>query len=261
MMAALTFTSCEKINNSPLADDLESDDEVASYFDELLSEVDDITIPTSGAKSEVEFKAENSGNRTIETSFSGDTVIHTITFAEFVNGNSQYERVKNGVLIVKVIGRPFMETFWRQISFQNFTVNGHTVEGVKEVVKTGEYQFTITLTGGKVSFTDGTFHTREFEHIRTWTAGYDTPNFIWDDEFEIEGNASGVNRREQQYSRTITSPLIVKRSCRWIVQGTIEIEAGDKFATLDYGNGECDRFATITVDDESWTITLKGGRN
>lgn len=256
-MAAMILTSCEKIDNTPLVQSLESDDEVASYYDELLGEMDELTFQSPNTKSEVEYKAENSGTRTIVTSFSGDTVIHTITYAEFVNGNTQFERIKNGIMIVKVVGRPLMETFWRQISFENFTVNGHTIEGVKEIAKTGEYQFTITLKGGKISFTDGTNYTRDFEHIRTWTVGYNTPFNIWDDEFSIEGTASGVNRREQQYARTITSPLIVKRSCRWITAGVIDVEVGDRNATLDYGEGECDRFATITVDDESWTITLR----
>ncbi|MDX9846865.1 MAG: hypothetical protein RBT74_07790 [Tenuifilaceae bacterium] len=256
-MAALAFTSCEKTDNTPLVQSIESDDEVASYFDELLGEMDELTFQSPNTKSEVEYKAENSGTRTIVTSFSGDTVIHTITYAEFVNGNTQFERIKNGVMIVKVVGRPLMGTFWRQISFDNFTVNGHTIEGVKEVAKTGEYQFTITLTGGKITFTDGIAYTRDFEHIRTWIAGYETPFFIWDDEFAIEGNATGVNRQEQNYSRIITSPLIAKRGCRWITSGIIDVEVGDKNATLDYGDGECDRFATITVDGESWTINLR----
>ncbi len=255
-MTAIVFTSCEKIDNTPLVQSIESDDEVASFFDELLGEMDEVTNQSS-TKLAVEFMAENSGTRTIETSFSGDTMIRTITYIEFVNGNTQFERVKNGVMIVKVVGRPFAETFWRKLSFENFTVNGHTVEGVKVVEKTGEYQFTITLTGGKVTFTDGTVYTRDFEHIRTWITGYETPYFIWDDEFSIEGNASGVNRKDQNYSRTITSPLIAKRSCRWITAGTIDIEMGNRNATLDYGDGECDRFATITVDDESWTINLR----
>lgn len=258
-MAALIFTSCEKMDNSPIADDLVSDDEVASYFEELLSEMEDITTESTDAKTDAEYKVSSSGSRTVETTFSKDTAIHTVTFTDFVNGNSQHQRVKNGVMIIKVLGKPIDETFWRQISFDNFSVNGNTVEGVKEVEKTGEYQFTITLTGGKVNFTDGTIHTRDFEHIRTWTAGYDTPFFIWDDEFEIEGSASGINRNEQNYSRTIINPLKVKRNCRWIVEGSTEIEVGDRFATLDYGNGECDRYATVTVDDESWTINLRGG--
>jgi hypothetical protein len=29
---------------------------------------------------------------------------------------------------------------------------------------------------------------------------------------------------------------------------------------LDYGDGTCDRFATLTVNGESWTIRLRGGK-
>jgi hypothetical protein len=260
MMAAFSFTSCEKEEEtSPLAETLTIDDEVASYFDEVLSEVDDVTISGTTAKSEEVYLVENSGTRTVETTFSGDTVIHTITFTDFVNGNSQFERVKNGTIVVKVLGRPFEETFWRQITFNDFTVNGNLVEGVKVIEKIGEYQFTISLTDGKITFTDETTYTRNFERTRTWVAGFETPFYVWDDEFEIEGTASGINRNEKVYTHTITNPLRIKRSCRWIVQGTIEMMVDEQLAVLDYGDGTCDRFATLTVDGETWTIRLRGG--
>lgn len=261
LMAAFSFTSCEKEEVSPMAELLEIDDEVASYFDELVGEVDELTLVSGTAKSGEVTLSSNSGSRTVVTTFSGDTVIHTITFVDFVNPNSQYERVKNGTMIIKVIGRPYMETFWRQITFVDFTVNGHQVEGVKLIVKTGTYQFTITLTDGKITFTDGTTYTRNFERIRTWIAGFETPYYVWDDEFEIEGQAWGVNRREQEYTHTIINPLLVRRSCRWIVQGTIEMTVNNNLAILDYGDGTCDRLATLTVNGETWTIRLRGGRN
>lgn len=262
MMAALTFTSCEKDEEvSPLAETLTLDDEIASYYDEALSEVDEITYVGTTAKLSVEESVvENSGTRTVETTFSGDTVIHTITFVDFVNGNSEFERVKNGTIVVKVLGRPFLETFWRQITFIDFTVNGNLVEGVKVIEKIGEYQFSITLTDGKITFTDGTTYTRDFVRTRTWVAGFETPFYIWDDEYELEGVANGVNRNEKVYTHTITNPLRIKMNCRWIVQGTIDIVVDNQLAILDYGDGTCDRFATITVDGETWTIRLRGGR-
>ncbi len=261
LMAAFSFTACEKEETSPLAELLEADDEVASYFDEILAEVDELTLVGDTQKSMEVTLALNSGSRTVVTTFSGDTVIHTITFVDFVNPNSQYERVKNGTMKIKVIGRPYMETFWRQITFVDFTVNDHQVEGVKLIEKTGTYQFTITLTDGKITFTDETTYTREFERTRTWVAGFETPYHVWDDEFEIEGQAWGVNRREQEYTHTITNPLLVRRNCRWIVQGTIEMAVANNLAILDYGDGTCDRLATLTVNGETWTIRLRGGRN
>jgi len=226
----------------------------------VLGEVDELTLVSGTAKLSVEETlVENSGTRTVETTFSGDTVIHTITFVDFVNGNSQFERVKNGIIIVKVLGRPYMETFWRQITFIDFTVNGNLVEGVKVIEKIGEYQFTITLTDGKITFTDGTTYTRDFVRTRTWVAGFETPFYVWDDEYELEGVATGVNRNEKEYTHTITNPLRIRMNCRWIVEGTIDLVVDGQLATLDYGDGTCDRFATLTVDGETWTIRLRGG--
>jgi hypothetical protein len=51
-------------------------------------------------------------------------------------------------------------------------------------------------------------------------------------------------------------PLLKKMSCRWIVSGTIEMQAGENLVILDYGDGECDNIATITVNGETTEITL-----
>lgn len=259
--AAFSFTSCEKEETSPLADLMESDDEVASFYDDILSEADELTFTDGTSKSGYSTTLGFSGTRTVVTTFSGDTTIHTITFENFINENSQSGRIKNGTIIVKVLGRPYLSIFWRQITFVDFTINENLVEGVKVIEKTGDYVFTITLTDGKITFTDGTTYTRNFERTRTWIAGYETPYNVWDDEFEIEGGAYGVNRKGNEYTHTITNPLLIRRTCRWIVQGTILFEVNSQTAELDYGDGECDNVATLTANGETYTIKLRGGQN
>jgi hypothetical protein len=96
------------------------------------------------------------------------------------------------------------------------------------------------------------------QRVRTWTTGYSTPMNISDDEYSITGTASGINRRGNEYVHTITSPLIAKMNCRWIVQGIIEFVVNSQTAVLDYGEGECDRIATLTVNGNTYTINLRG---
>lgn len=253
------ITSCEKENDlNPFIDFSLDDDEITSYYDDVLAEAEDITMQ-NGTKSGMDL-GPGSGSRTVETTFSGDTVIHTITYNNFVNENSQFERVKNGVIIIKVLGRPLEMVFKRIISFYNFTINGNQIEGMKVVEKTGEYQYSITVTGGRISFTDGTVFTRNMSHTRTWTSGYETPFQVWDDEFAIDGTCSGVTRKNKTYLNVITSPLIVKNNCRWITEGVVELTVDNKTATLDYGDGTCDRFATVSVNGNTFQIRLRGGK-
>jgi hypothetical protein len=46
----------------------------------------------------------------------------------------------------------------------------------------------------------------------------------------------------------MTSALIVALNCRWIEKGTIEFKPGGKLTRMvDYGNGNCDNKATVTI--------------
>ncbi len=256
-IVAFTFASCEKEETSPLAEVMLQDDEVADYFNDILSEADDFSFSDGPAKSGLAEFEIAAGTRTHVVSYSGDTVIHTITYVNFSHPRRP-DRVKNGVIVVKIVGRYMQSTFWRRIELIDFSINGNNIEGTKVVEKTGDYMYSVTLTGGRVEFTDGTFYTREFERVRTWTAGYNTPAVIADDEYSLTGSASGINRRGNSYVHTITSPLILKMNCRWIVQGIIEFVANNQTAVLDYGDGTCDRIATLTVNGEAYTINLRG---
>jgi hypothetical protein len=255
---SLFFNSCQKDEElDTMQEIVEDDDETDSYFDDLMEEIDDITYNETPLKSEQIIMGGQSGTRVVTTAFSGDTVIHTIDYTDFVHPNAMTERVKNGTIKIKSLGRPSQSTFWRQVTLVDFMVNEATVEGTKVIEKIADNQFSSILTGGKITFADGSNYTRSFNRTRTQTEGTNTPYNIWDDVFETEGQANGVNRKGNFYSRTITSPLVKPRTCRWFVQGTIEMVTGENTATLDYGNGSCDRFATLTVNGVSKEIRLR----
>lgn len=260
VVASFSFTSCDKDDETtPLAEVLQQDDEVGDYFDEILAEADDATYgyTDDALKSSVEQLTEGTGSRTVETTFAGDTVIRTITFVDFANARRP-DRIKNGVIEIKMVGRHAQEVFWRQVKLVSLTINNLPVQGTKIIEKTGTYQFTITLTGGRVDFADGTYYTRNMNHVRTWNAGFDSPMVIIDDEYSITGTASGVNRNGNEYIHEITSPLIVKMNCRWITQGIVEFTVNSQTAVLDYGDGACDRIANLSVNGNIYTINLRG---
>ncbi|MFW5758289.1 MAG: hypothetical protein ACOCYO_06370 [Bacteroidota bacterium] len=258
LVISVFFSSCQKENETvSMQDSVIDEDIITAYFDEILEEADEITYVDEIYKTGSFSTQGITGSRNVETSFSGDTTIHTITFEDFVNTNSPNERVKNGMVVIKVLGSPSRETFWRQVELVDYMVNDAQVEGTKLIEKTADHAFTMTLTNGMVTFADGSSYSREFNRTREQVAGTDTPFFIWDDEFQHEGTASGTNLNGETYSRTVTEPLLKRRNCRWIVQGTVEIVVGTETAVLDYGEGICDREATITVNGETNTIQLR----
>ncbi len=257
------LASCQKSETTdPAIDSAQDDDQVNALYDNVQTEADDVIATTSATKSSAQLTADyavlaGSGTRTVVKTFSGDTTIRTITFVNFVNGNSLNGHVKNGTMVVKIVGGPLQDQYVRLITLQNFTIDGIKIEGTTQIIKTSQYSYTKVLTGGKITFADNKTYTREFTHILTWTYGYDTPLDIWDDVYSVEGVATGVNRNGYAYTHTIINPLVIKNDCRWIVEGTIQIVVNDKTAVLDYGMGDCDNMATLTINGKSYDIKIR----
>ncbi|MCX7985793.1 MAG: hypothetical protein N2662_02505 [Bacteroidales bacterium] len=265
MLAVLSLSSCKKDDNSPTDNTTtlaytKEDDQVDSYFDEISSEADEIaftaTSKSMGKDSSIDQGSK--GRRIRITQKTENGRIDTIIYENYVNGRSQFKRVKNGKIIIVQTGGPLQNTFNRTIHFQNFTINGNLIEGTKTITKTATYTYTITLENGKITFKDGTTDTRTFTRTRTWTAGYDTPFNIWDDEYTIEGTAEGTNRHGLKYTHRITSPLLIKISCPYIVAGSIELVVGANTITINYGdeNSTCDGKVTVTINGISNQIQL-----
>ena len=82
----------------------------------------------------------------------------------------------------------------------------------------------------------------------------------------ITGSASGVTAKGRSYTSTITNQLVRNMTCspdanhpghHPYVQGTIDFTpSGKAQRIIDYGNGNCDLDATVTIDGVSHTITL-----
>lgn len=263
MLAAVSVTSCsdDDDNTDSMVGITQQDDEATAYLDDVQAEVDDLTM-VDDSKSGVEYATlddQGQGTRTRKTAWEDGWRVDTITYVDFVNGSARFEKVKNGQLVIRVLGGPAQETFEREVTFVNFSINGNRIEGQKRIVKTSAYTYTVTFQNGKITFTDGSTYTRTFERTRTWADGYATPYYVWDDVYTAEGSATGVNRNGKTYTHQITNMIVNKMSCRWIVEGTIEMTVDGDVATFDYGDGECDNYATVTHNGQSSQVRLRGG--
>jgi len=261
---AMLFASCQKDDTTtdPMVTTIQEDDLATNYYDDVDNETDELTIDQPAramASGAMDITADN--GRTVVTVVNADnSVTKTITFTSWTNPHGNQNIVKNGKIIINIVGTPSADVFMRTVTFENFTINGNLIEGTKMITKTAQYEFTATCENGKITFTDGKTITRNFSRIRTWVDGYATPLNIWDDVFEITGTATGVNKNGNAYTHTIVNPLRVERTCKYIVSGTVSIVVDEKTLTLDYGTGTCDNIATITYNGQTKEIKLRGGR-
>ncbi|MFI5134555.1 MAG: hypothetical protein ACHQD9_01760 [Chitinophagales bacterium] len=134
-----------------------------------------------------------------------------------------------------------------QINFSKTVTN----EGLNNA---GNLHYSIVTTGSMTTF-DGQTSNWSATKDKEWVAGSGTSDPS-DDVYKFSGTLSGTNLNGVAYTATITTPL-VKNACDWYVSGTVDFTRTNMpTATLDYGNGNCDDQATVTVNGQTKTITL-----
>ena len=95
---------------------------------------------------------------------------------------------------------------------------------------------------------------------REWVVGENTSGILgwFDDVYKVSINSSGTNFNGASFTSKTTKPLQISLVCPWIEAGTIEFTPSGKLTrTIDYGNGDCDNKATVTIAGVSFPITLR----
>ena len=170
-------------------------------------------------------------------------------------------RNRRGKILVSYTGKYFETGSVRTMSFDNFYRNDNKLEGTRTITNNGlnaqgQYYWTINASNMKITKTDGRTHSFSSTRIRTMVAGQNTTDW-YDDEYLISGSASGINARGENYTAQITTPLHRALSCRWIDSGVIEISPEERRTRIvNFGKGNCDNEAIITVGNRSRTINM-----
>ncbi len=197
---------------------------------------------------------------TVSTTVTPTTWTRTITFdnCELPNGN-----ILDGTIIVSGSRNFETQTHTISYSFVDFHHNDILIEGNRTIVRT--IQSTATLAQPHpvatmsidmtVTFPNGNVYHRVGNRVREMIEGFNTPMIWADNVFSITGSWSTTSPAGTQTS-TITTPLRVRANCPHIVSGVVSIVRNDHTAILNYGTGECDNLATLTVNGTTTTITL-----
>jgi len=270
MLTVMFLVSCQKEKSA--LDNVSintADDEavVSVLYDDIFNTVDYASVIMEDALGKGETK---SGALVLADSCPMITIDNlnpgvwpkTITIDYGAGCTGYYGSTRSGKIIITITQRRNVTGSKRTVTFDNYYFNGIKVEGTKELTNLGPNQnqnvvISVKLTNGKLTLPDGKTIERSVDHQREWIAGWLTKN-IWDDECLITGTATGKTIEGVSYTHTITTALHWKRVCEFFVSGVIKIERKDAEPfELDYGNGECDAYATVKRGEYSKQITLR----
>lgn len=261
--STIVFTSCKKDSESTAVDTSSASDETLA--DRIYENVSNISDEAYALKS--------SNLKSTETNrlFLGDCAVITLDTLAFpltmtidfgeencLCDDGHYRR---GQIQVSFTGRYRAEGTVITHGFNNYFVDDNRVEGTKVVTNMGlntdsHFVYQIEVVG--VIFLANTDDSFSWNSSRTreWVEGADTYT-LWDDVYLISGNSEGVRADGETWQRITLEPLRKELGCRHIVSGIIEITPAERpIRTLDYGSGDCDNVATVTVNGVIYTIML-----
>jgi hypothetical protein len=266
----MIITACEEQEEHTLQGGIDEQDiESMSSEEELQTAYDELDLISIEANENMD-SDKNPGGRvqTDETdrftrcasvTHHKEAMTITIDFGDGCEGPDG--KVRSGIIYITYTGRLLIPGSVWTITSRGYTVNRKLLEGTKTITNISEsirndVSFHKLLEGGKITWPDETFATREVDKTFTWVRG-DNPLM---DEFHVEGVANGLTRRGIAYESTNISTIIWKRVCRLHgvcipVQGLKLVERRAlPDILLDFGDGQCDTQVTITKNGQSRVI-------
>lgn len=168
-------------------------------------------------------------------------------------------KFRKGIVTGTFSNWPWIPNARLEIVPSSYFVDDYKVEGTKTITYKGT-----NLKGNQnwdISVEDGVITTPEGETI-LWASernneliGGANDFNPWNIVHSITGTANGTNRTGRDYTAEITNALIVEIECLEITEGTLEIQPEDlKLRSVDYGDGSCDRKATVTIGKKTYEV-------
>lgn len=255
-LLALVATSCRKNTDSATEESVAADNSTAeANFSDESRIVDVAAVENGLGKTNGTCPAV-----TVDTISSPHSL--TLDFGT-VNCTGNDGKARRGKIIVTWTGRYRQPGTVITHTFDNFYQNDNKIEGTKTVTNmglnaAGHLYFSVAITGAKITRTNGKIISWSSTRTREWIQGANTAT-VADDIYNITGSASGTDGNGNAFSVNITKALTIDFSCIYhLTSGTIEITpAGKPTRTIDYGNGNCDDDATLTVGSKTIAFKIK----
>ena len=169
---------------------------------------------------------------------------------DFGSGCSLEPVLRKGKLIVTLNGRLRNAGTTLSVSFENYFVNDYKLEGAFNLINNttnNVLSFTSQTSNGKLTYPGGLVsYTHSGTHTYTQIGGSNTPSYF-DDSWSVTGIGTTTSPIES-LAWDITTPLIKSIACGSIVSGVTEFKYNNNTSgTLNFGDGTCDRLATLNI--------------
>lgn len=244
-----------------------NENQAEAYFNELNNIADQ--VGTTGNVSALKLSEDagallaNCAVITIDTASNPSAAtpnVYTIDFGTGCLGNDGKNR--EGIIAVAATGPYLNEGTVITITTQGYKVDGNEIQGYRRVTNLGvnaenQPTFSVEVDGTVLLANNGGTIEWTANRIRTWVSGYDTPLLFVDDEYGLTGTSAGTRVNGVTWTSTINTQLLYRHSCRQIVSGTITLSPENKpDRIIDFGSGDCDYTATVTINGNTYTITV-----
>ncbi len=190
------------------------------------------------------------------------TVVDFGTGVTHQKGNTTITRA--GKIIITRAGDSTSRT--ETITFENYTVNGASIVGTKTRVNTfdsstGKGSSTTTVTGGKITFTDGTVASWVSNRSRVSSITLDSNGRPASGTITTDGTSTVTSSGgDVIYSHKVTKSIIEDLSCHnhKPVSGTVQTTYHTDVVSVDFGDGSCSNTrATVTLNGEVVTARVE----
>ena len=167
---------------------------------------------------------------------------------------------RKGKLKFAYNGKRFQPGSTVVLTTENYSINDIKLEGTRTSTNVqgstnDAPKFKVVLANGKATFPDGSIAERQSDITWEWIrADNPTNDYLNIDQLST---ASGITRGGRSYSVSLLEGLKYKRFCGIAVDGIKKyVLDEEKEIVIDYGNGECDKALTITVNGVTHNINV-----
>lgn len=171
-------------------------------------------------------------------------------------------RYRRGSVLINYTGSYSDSGSYHVTTFKDYYVNNYKVEGTRTTANKGrnaqKLAYSTVDMSGSVTSPDGkAVASCTANYVRMWTEGEWTPTFIDDDQYSISGTGVFTASTGLKYNIKTDQSMIVYVRCGWVGMGIVElIPIGGIARILNYGAGECDDKAVITVNNVQSTLKM-----
>lgn len=196
-----------------------------------------------------------------------DSLIYTgsmsINFGDGSTCESEHKRmgkITDAFKIIVSLKNKTAFTSTETITFEGFSKDSTVYNGVIIVTSANGKPTSVEGQNVAINYEDGTSSswngklTITYQTVGTVSTGSRSGSM------SIAGSFNGTTRQGVSYSTVIKESVVFKTGCfggkhKIPVDGIVEVTTNGELSVLDYGNGECDKTYTVTINGETTTHT------